>query len=61
MSAPPREGLYLGDPEATPQPLAAGTAKSANIPDAKQIKKENIHYHHKMYSETMVILKITRL
>ena len=26
MSAPPREGLYLGDPEATPRPLAAGTA-----------------------------------
>jgi hypothetical protein len=29
MSAPPREGLYLGDPEATPRPLAAGTATSA--------------------------------
>ena len=29
MSAPPREGLYLGDPEATPRPLAVGTARNA--------------------------------
>ena len=31
MSAPPREGLYLGDPEATPRPLAAGTAENVNV------------------------------
>jgi hypothetical protein len=42
MSAPPREGLYLGDPEATPRPLAAGTAH---------------HHHHQKITKIVKIVK----